>query len=79
MNWSGKENGELLRLAQDNGFDVVITNDRGLEYEQNVDQLPVSVVVLLTKNNTIEAIRPICDALLESLAQIQPCKFAKVP
>jgi hypothetical protein len=33
MSWSGIENGELLRLAAGAGFDAVITNDRGLEYE----------------------------------------------
>ena len=34
MNWGGVENGELLRLAAIDGFDAVITNDRGLEYQQ---------------------------------------------
>jgi hypothetical protein len=68
MKWSGIENGELLRLAKESGFDAVITNDRGLEYEQNLDTLPVAVVVILSKANTIEAIRPICGQLLATLA-----------
>jgi hypothetical protein len=36
MNWSGVQNGELLRRAAADGFDVLVTNDRGLEYQQNV-------------------------------------------
>ena len=40
MKWSGIENGELLRRAAEAAFDVVITNDRGLEYEQNLEALP---------------------------------------
>lgn len=47
MNWSGIENGELLRLAADAGFDALITNDRGLEHEQNLATLPLAVIVLL--------------------------------
>lgn len=59
MKWSGIENGELLRLAAAAGFHALITNDRGLEYEQNLDSLPLAVVVVLAKANTIEAIRPL--------------------
>ena len=42
MKWNRIENGELLRLAAEAGFDAVITNDRGLEYEQNLHELPVA-------------------------------------
>jgi hypothetical protein len=38
--FAGKKNGELLKLAGDAGFEVFVTLDRGIEYEQN-----------LTKNN----------------------------
>jgi len=34
MGWSGKENGQLLRLAADS-FDVLLTADRNLEHQQN--------------------------------------------
>ena len=35
MGWGGVENGELLRQAAAAGFDALLTNDRGLEYQQN--------------------------------------------
>ena len=50
MGWAGVENGELLRLAAADGFDALVTNDRGLEYQQNLDELPLAVVVVLTLN-----------------------------
>ena len=78
IGWSGIENGELLRLAADAGFEAVITNDRGLEYQQNLGLLPVAVVVLLAKANTIEAVRPLCGELLATLARLQPCGFVKL-
>ena len=78
MNWSGVENGELLRLAGTAGFDAVITNDRGLEHEHNLDSLPVAVVVLLAKANTLDAIRPLYPRLLAVLATLRPKQFVKV-
>jgi hypothetical protein len=79
MNWSGIENGELLRRAADAGFDAVLTNDRGLEHEQNVDSLPVAVIVLLAKANTVEAIRLLYPDLFTALLALRPCQFIKLP
>ena len=78
MTWSCIENGELLALAAGAGFDAVITNDRGLEYQQNLDVLPVAVIVLLVKANTMEAIRPLCSELLATLARLRPREFVKL-
>lgn len=78
MGWDAIENGELLRLAAQHGFDAVITNDRGLEYEQNIGALPVAVVIVLAKTNTIECIRPLYPDLLAALRRLRPCELAKV-
>jgi len=78
MGWAGVENGELLRLAAAAGFDALVTNDRGLEYQQNLDQLPLAVVVVLASANTIEAIRPAYAELLALLARLRPREFAKL-
>jgi hypothetical protein len=78
MNWSGIENGELLRLAASQGFDVLITNDRGLEYEQNLDALPLAVIVLVVEANTIEAIRPLYPQLLGALTNLRPRALLKI-
>ena len=78
MGWGGVENGELLRRAAAEGFDALITNDRGLEYQQNLESLPLSVVVILAPANTVEAIRPAYPALISALAGLNPCEFVKV-
>jgi len=78
MNWSGIENGELLRRAAEAGFDALITNDRGLEHEQNLDALPIAVIVLLAKANTVEAIRPLYDQLHAALTHLAPRRFIKL-
>ena len=49
---SGVRNGELLRRAAEN-FDVFVTADQNLQYQQNLAALPVAVVVLVARNNQI--------------------------
>jgi predicted nuclease of predicted toxin-antitoxin system len=49
--WTGKKNGELLRLAAQT-CDVFVTMDRNLEYQQNLSALALAVVVIRAANNT---------------------------
>jgi len=78
MGWSGVENGDLLAKAAAEGFDAQITTDRGLEYEQHLGALPLSVIILLTTANTMEAIRPLYGALNSALKSVSPCSLVKV-
>ena len=54
--WSGTENGELLRIAAQE-FDVFLTADQNLEYQQNLQALPLAVIVLVARDNTFETLR----------------------
>jgi predicted nuclease of predicted toxin-antitoxin system len=56
MGWSGITNGRLLILAQEQ-FDVFITGDRNLSFQQNVTEFRIAVVVLRAKG-TRNCIRP---------------------
>jgi hypothetical protein len=46
--WSGVKNGRLLKAAEDDGFDVLVTGDQTLPYEQNLGERHLAVVVLFT-------------------------------
>lgn len=78
MGWSGIENGELLAKAAREGFDALITNDRGLEFEQNLAQLPLAVIVLLARANTMETMRPLLPPIQSALRELKPCSFVKL-
>ena len=78
VGWSGIDNGQLLQLAATDRFDVVVTNDRGLEYQQNLDRLPMAVVVILAEGNTIEALRSLYREIVSALASVQPRQFVKL-
>jgi hypothetical protein len=78
MGWKGIANGELLRAAAAGGFEVLITMDRGIEYEQNPLALPCSVVVLTAKSTRIDDVRPLVPPILAALASLQPQSLTKV-
>jgi predicted nuclease of predicted toxin-antitoxin system len=71
MGWSGLKNGELLAHAADR-FEVMLTADQNLPYQQNLNLLPIAVVVITAKSNRIEALRPLVAALLAALSSVQP-------
>ncbi|MVN22615.1 DUF5615 family PIN-like protein [Mucilaginibacter arboris] len=57
MGWLGKKNGELLKLLTENRFELFITVDRNLPYQQNLQRLPLTIIVLRAKNNTREMLQ----------------------
>ena len=46
--WSTLENGELLRRAENDGYDLLITTDQNLKYQQNLKDRRIGIVVLRT-------------------------------
>lgn len=58
MQWLGKKNGELLGLAAFSGFDVLITLNKNLKSQQNLDKVAIKFIVLIAKNNKPETIQP---------------------
>ena len=69
VGWEELDNGRLLRAARDAGFQVVLTADRNMQYQQNPAALPLPVVVLRGRTNSIEHLIPLLPealALLDS-------------
>jgi hypothetical protein len=48
LGWATLKNGELLVAAENNGFDVLVTTDTNLQYQQNLTQRKIAIVVLST-------------------------------
>ncbi|HAC64946.1 MAG TPA: hypothetical protein DCF68_15800 [Cyanothece sp. UBA12306] len=53
MGWSGKKNGELLKLMSENGFTILLTTDQNLRYQQNLQQAKIAVIVLVAPTNKL--------------------------
>ena len=65
MGWSGRANGDLLRLAASHEFDAFITADRGIEYQQNLVSLPLPVVVLVAARTRVQELRPLIGQVVD--------------
>lgn len=48
-------------------FDVFLTADRNLQYQQNVAALPVAIVVLVAVSNRLEAYAPMASQLRRAI------------
>jgi len=71
MGWSTVKNGELLVLASAS-FDVFVTVDRNLSFQQNLANLPIAVLVLRAKSNRLADLIPLVPRLLAALTSIEP-------
>lgn len=59
MGGAGTKNGELLRRAALEGFIARATADRGIEYQQRLDSLPIAVIVMVAFRNRIAGLEPL--------------------
>ena len=73
------KNGELLRAAAADRFDVLPTVDRGMEYEQNLAALPIAVLKLESASSKLVDLMPLVPAILIALGTLQPRTLVKVP
>jgi predicted nuclease of predicted toxin-antitoxin system len=76
MGWAGVKNGELLSLAEANGFQVFLTADRNLSYQQNMQNRPIAGVCLTALD--WEIIRPHLAEITVAVESAQPGSFRVV-
>ena len=67
MGWSGIVNGMLLEYAQREGFQIFVTIDKRLRYQQNIAKFNLSIVILETRLNKLEYLRPLIPDLIDKL------------
>jgi hypothetical protein len=66
MRWTALKNGELLALAATH-FDVFVTVDRNLSFQQDIVSFPIAVVVLQARTNRLADLRPLVPSLLSAI------------
>ena len=72
--WGGVENGQLLKLAESR-FDLFITSDQNMRYQQNLAGRQIAILELSTNN--LRRIEAAVNELLITLADIKPGDFRK--
>ena len=67
--WLGQKNGALLQLLVEDGFELFVTVDRNLPYQQNLLRLPLTVFVLCAVNNRRETLARLLPKLFARLSE----------
>jgi predicted nuclease of predicted toxin-antitoxin system len=70
MGWAGIKNGTLLALASSE-FDIFLTVDQNLPFQQNLPQFDISVIVLQTKSNRLADLKPLIPKILTTIPNVQ--------
>jgi alkanesulfonate monooxygenase SsuD/methylene tetrahydromethanopterin reductase-like flavin-dependent oxidoreductase (luciferase family) len=79
--WAGlksRKNGELLRAAEAAGYDVLLTSDQGLPYQNNFTDRRISVLAIRAKTNQIEDLIPLVERILNVLKGLRPGEIRRV-
>jgi len=77
MGWAGVKNGKLLALAEGE-FDVFITVDRNLSFQQNLPQFDILIIVLCSPSNRLADLKPLVPKVLASLLEVTQEKLIVV-
>ena len=78
IGWEALKNGKLLERVQAGGFEVVITMDQNIRYQQNLSGRSIAVCVLITQGITVEDLRPLIPDLEETLRIVQPGRLYEI-
>lgn len=75
--WSGVKNGKLLALA-DAEFDVFLTADQNLKYQQNLTAFRIAVILMAARNNRLQTLLPLMPEVREALEKIGVGDFIRI-
>ena len=71
MGWTALKNGELLTLASAD-FDVFVTVDRNLYFQQDLVSFSIGVIILRARSNRLTSLRPLVPKLLAAIRVVEP-------
>jgi hypothetical protein len=76
LGWEELKNGDLLDAAESAGFDVFVTTDKNIRYQQNLSKRKISLVVL--GRGRWRLIRPVLSQLVAAVNGATPGSFTEV-
>lgn len=65
--WTGKKDKEMLELMVENKFDILLTADKSLQYEQNLDKYNIQILVVRTHNSRYAILKEFVDIIKKEL------------
>lgn len=65
--WNSLENGDLIRAMEKDRFDFLITSDKHLRYQQNLEKYSIGFLILNVTDNNYETILPLVEKIKKVL------------
>ena len=75
--WTGVTNGKLLALAAAE-FEVFLTVDQNVTFQQNIASFEIGVVVLVTRSIRLKDLLPLVPEMLLAVQTIEPGEFVRI-
>ncbi len=75
---AGKKNGDLLSLAESRGFEVFLTMDKGLQYDQNLAGRQIAIIIIRAHSNRLVDLLPNVPASIALMRSIKPGEVVRV-
>jgi hypothetical protein len=75
---AGLKNGDLLDAAEKAKFDVFLTVDQGIEYQQNLTARKLAIIIFHAKSNRLKDLLPLVPACLAHMKSIQPGQMVTI-
>ena len=75
--WAGMKNGELLRRMRGR-YDVLLTMDRGIEFQQQISTLPFGIIIVRARSNRMQHLSPLVPSILNAIAASKPGRVQRV-
>jgi hypothetical protein len=76
MGWQGLTNGDLIAQAEGNGFDLLISTDKNIRYQQTVTRRSIAILVLLKQN--WPELQPHVGIVSRTVNEMQPGTFHEI-
>jgi predicted nuclease of predicted toxin-antitoxin system len=78
LGWGGKKNGELLKAMREANFSILVTVDKNLIHQQNVQSSGIAVITMAGKSNRVIDLMPLIPTLLQTISAIKPGDMIEV-
>ena len=75
--WSGIKNGKLLALAELE-FDVFLTVDQNLIFQQNLQRFNIGIILMVARNNRFKTLLPLMPEVNAAIEKIKPGELARI-
>ena len=75
--WARIANGALIRLAEEAGYDVLVTADQNIRHQQNIGRARIGIVALMS--NRWPLVQHHTEAIVDAIHAVQPGQLVEIP